>query len=239
MLLFDMNIPDQTAFFYNGNWSAESAQELQTTAGVIFSEVELSDRVQFMRSRYTTFKDVLRHCGAWWDFPSKSIIASDEVWEKIIKKNSFAGAYYYKEEPLYSKLACLFGMDDVKVEGAKEVIVISETNEVILIEDLKSQDLGEHDEKVNSPAIFPRPTVRRKLFECEAEIKDRESTTELGIYFIDLAPDGQLCTRMEKGREFAKHPIVTPKTDGPGTRSPHASSCGSNSPIGWWPHLFK
>ncbi|KAL1559387.1 hypothetical protein AAHA92_09736 [Salvia divinorum] len=148
-------------------------------------------------------------------------------------ENSFAGAYYYKEEPLYSKLTCLFGMDDVKVEGAKKVIVISKTTEIIPNEDRISQELGENDKEVNSLVVFPRPTVRRNLFDEEAETTDRESTTKLGIYFINLAQDGQLCTRMENGRDLPKQPIITPKVDGPSTRSPDASSCGSNSPIRW------
>ncbi|KAL1536921.1 hypothetical protein AAHA92_29495 [Salvia divinorum] len=57
--------------------------------------------------------------------------------------------------------------------------------------------------------------ARRKLFVTDEEAVDRESTTESGIYFIDIAPDGQLRTRIEHG------------------------SCGSNSPIGWWSHIPK
>ncbi|KAL1550302.1 hypothetical protein AAHA92_18283 [Salvia divinorum] len=159
--------------------------------------------------RYHTFRYVIRQRGATWDMPSKSVIAPDEVWEKIFKLKKFVGAYYYKEEPMYSKLACLFGMDDVKVEG---------------------------DDEVTSPLGFPCPNVRRKLFNVNIEADDRESTSELGIHFIDLAPDGQLRTRVEKGQTLPKQPHLGEDQGGPSTSSPHASSCSSNSLMGWWPH---
>ncbi|KAL1545563.1 hypothetical protein AAHA92_22272 [Salvia divinorum] len=195
-----MNIPQQSSFLYEGKWSPEidiilvdtiislkretrwtlhefpswflltAVQEIEINIGVLFSEVDLCDRLEVLRVRYRTFKEVLGHCGAYWDMPSKCVIANNALWGKIFKKNSFAGAYYYHDEPLYSKLACLFGMDDVKVEGEKQVIVISDNTE-------------------------------------------------------KLPTDDPSCYKVSEGD--------------PSTRSPHASSCGSNTPIGWWSHVSK
>ncbi|KAG6424312.1 hypothetical protein SASPL_114727 [Salvia splendens] len=45
--------------------------------------------------------------------------------------------------------------------------------------------------------------VQRKLFPDEVNhALDRESTTSHGVYFIDVAPDGQLRTQVEKGRDL-------------------------------------
>ncbi|KAG6385391.1 hypothetical protein SASPL_154226 [Salvia splendens] len=136
-------------------------------------------------------------------FPTKSIVAPEDVWVKILEKNPFAEAFYHKEDPAYSKLTCLFGLKDVKVEGAKEVIIISKNTEALPTKEINKTVLSDQEE-------------------------------ELGIFLIDLAPDGQLRTRVEKGRDLPK-----PQDVGPSARSPYASSCGSNSLIGWSPHLRK
>ncbi|KAL1544125.1 hypothetical protein AAHA92_21020 [Salvia divinorum] len=265
-----MNIPHQAWFLYKGKWFSKidtilvdtiirlkgetgwilkefpsyflstSAKEINSKSVVQFTEVELATRIEAMHVRYWTFKEVLGQEGAYWDFSSKCVIADDCVWKKICKKNTFACAYYYHNEPQYTKLACLFGMDDVKVETEKEVIVISETTEKLSSEEPSCYEVGEGNEKVNSLNVFPPPPrVRRKLFIEKDEPSDRESTTEMGIYFIEVGPDGLLRTRLEKGRVFPTNP--TPKQDrvGPSHRSSHASSCASNSPMGWWPHLQK
>ncbi|KAL1559485.1 hypothetical protein AAHA92_09822 [Salvia divinorum] len=70
----------------------------------------------------------------------------------------------------------------------------------------------------------------------EDEPTDRESMTETGIYFIDVGPDGQLRTRLEKSRALPKNPFLEKDKGGPSLSSSHASSHASNSPIGWWPH---
>ncbi|KAL1559486.1 hypothetical protein AAHA92_09823 [Salvia divinorum] len=90
---------------------------------------------------------------------AKCVNATDCVWTKILKNNAFAGAYYHHDEPQYSKITCLFGMDDVKVESAKEVIVISVSSEKLSPEDSSCYEVGGDTEEVNSPAIFPQPTV--------------------------------------------------------------------------------
>ncbi|KAL1545161.1 hypothetical protein AAHA92_21915 [Salvia divinorum] len=264
-----MNIPPQAVFLYKGAWSPTCdttfvdclltlkgetkwtrsvfpswflltpAKEIKHNAGIMFSEKDLKDRAEVLQMRYHTFRYVLRQRGVTWDMPLKSVIALDEVWKKIFKLNKFVRAYYYKEEHMYSKLACLFGMDDVKVEGAPEVVVISDTTEQLPLNEIGNEDLGEQNDEVTSSLRFPRLDVCRKLFDVDIEADDRESTMELGIYFIDLAPDGQLRIRVENGRALPKQPRLGEDQGGPSTRSPHASSCGSNSPMGWWPHLHK
>ena len=166
--------------------------------------------------------------------------------EYCLQYNWFAGAYYYNGEPEHSKLACLFGMDDVKVEGENEVIVISDSTEKLPTEEMGPYDIGELNDEVNSPLVFPPPTVCRKLFEGNQTPTDRESTTDVGIYFIDLTHDGQLRSRFEKGpalpppSTFKDKAGVSKATEvGPSRMLPHASSCGSNSPLGKWSHLKK
>ncbi|KAL1558852.1 hypothetical protein AAHA92_09267 [Salvia divinorum] len=216
-----------------------AAQEIEINTCVLFFEVDLTDRIEVLRVHYRTFKEVLGHCGAYLDMPSKCVITNDALWEKIFKKNSFTGAYYYHDEPQHSKLACLFGMDDVKVEGEKEVIVISYNTEKLPTDDPSCYEVGEGNEEVISLAVFLPLIICHKLFNEETEPTDREPIMEMNIYFIDVGPDGQLRTRLEMGRAFPKPPIVKQEQDGHSTRSPHASSCSSNSPIGWWPHLSK
>lgn len=66
-----------------------------------------------------------------------------------------ARAYYHDEEPIYSKLACRFGMEDVKLEDATEVIVISDNTEEVKCGDLIVYDCGDKDEEVNSHVGLP------------------------------------------------------------------------------------
>lgn len=136
-----------------------------------------------------------------------------------------ARAYYHHEEPMFSKLACLFGMDDVKPESETGLIVISDDTEKLHSE-LHLGNVGAIDEEVTSPALFPRPYVRRKLFDEELPTTDMESSTAVHTRSVKdgtfrkppprmLAPAGQLCV------------------------SPLGSSCGSNSFNGLLPHLHK
>ncbi|KAL1567603.1 hypothetical protein AAHA92_03066 [Salvia divinorum] len=254
-----MNIPLQPHFLYKENWTLEidtilvdtiirlkeetgwtlqefpnyflmtATREIKAKLAVHFNEAELRARLKVLCLRYRTFKEVLRHKGTYWDMDAKCVDAADCVWTKILKNNAFAGAYYHQDEPQYSKIACLLGMDDVKVESAKEVIVISVSTEKLSPEDSSCYEVGDDTKEVNSPAIFPQPTVRHKLFIEDDEPTDRESTIETGIYFIDVGPDGQLRTRLEKSRALTKNPFLKKDKGGPSLRSSHVSSCASNS----------
>ncbi|KAL1546014.1 hypothetical protein AAHA92_22673 [Salvia divinorum] len=264
-----MDIPLQEAYFYSGKWNHEmdtilvdtimrmkgemqwvlkvfpcyfhmiAADQIQEKTAVVLTEDDISDRLEVLHCRFRTFKNMVRETGVVWDLPSERVIAADYVWEKIFAKTTFARAYYYKHEPLYSKLACLYGLDEVKIEQEKEVIVISDTNDDVHYEEHSCYEVGGGKEEVNSPHVAAPRTARCKLFVESDEQADRESTTEPGIYFIDLAPDGQLCTRIEKSRVLTKNPFVKQDQGGPSNRSPYASSCGSNSPLGWWRHLHN
>ncbi|KAL1536837.1 hypothetical protein AAHA92_29420 [Salvia divinorum] len=264
-----MNLPPQATFLYEGLWTQEidttlvdtlvrlkretgwllkefpsyflltAGQEIRDIFGVLFNEEELSGRVETLHARYKTFKEVLAQPGAHWDFPTKSVIAPDIMWEKICKKNPFVGAYYYQEKPQYNKLACLMGMDDIKLEGENEVIVLSDTTEKLSSEDASCYEVSGGTDEVNSPLVIPPSSTRRKLFSKMDDVQDRESTTEMGIYFIEVAQDGQLRTRVEKSRVLPKPQPFKVDQPSHSMRSSNGSSCGSNSPIGWWQHLQK
>ena len=121
--------------------------------------------------------------------------------------------------------------------------MLSDTTEKLPTDDLEVCEMKVLNEEVNSPIVFPPPTVRRKLFDDDLPQPptERESTNDVGVCFIDLDPDGQLRPRYEKGRDLppsqkcilprsrAKHDVAAPST-----RSAFGSSVGSNSPIGWW-----
>ncbi|KAG6425218.1 hypothetical protein SASPL_115645 [Salvia splendens] len=264
-----MYIPPQTEYLYQGQWSVvcdtilidclermkghiywdmplfpswitlSAAAKLKNSVGVVFSEAELDERVEILRKRYKTFKALVGTNGFRWDQPTKQIIASDEMWEKLISKNEFAGAYYHHDEPMFSQLAYIFGMNDVKVEGANEVVVISDNTQKVSTEVLEVYEAGVVEDEVTSPMVIPRPPVCRKLFDDGADVTDRESTTKKGMYFIDIGSDGMLGTRFEKGVALPKPPPIVHPEAGPSGRSPHGSSCASNSPITWWPHNFR
>lgn len=149
------------------------------------------------------------------------------------------GAYYYHDEPLHTKLACLFGIDDVKLETDEEVIVISETTQKMSTEEAGCDVAAEDNDEVNSPFAIPPTTVHRKLFIETEEPEDRESTTEKGIYFIDVDENVQVRTRVDKGKMLNKKPRNQHDGAGPSAFSARNSSCGSNSPIGSWPRSHK
>ncbi|KAL1564377.1 hypothetical protein AAHA92_06728 [Salvia divinorum] len=216
-----------------------AAKEIEEKEEVLFYEIELSNRVEALRNRYTTFKELMAQDGAYWDFPSKKVVAPEAAWERVCKKNPLAGAYFYHEEPHYYKLACLFGMYDIKMEEEKEMIIISESSEDKEDGEPSCYEIGSVCEEVTSPIVKPVVYARRKLFVTDEEAVDRESTTEPGIYFIEVAPDEKLLTRIEHGRVLPKAQSLKTPGVGPSKLASHASSCGSNSPIGWWPHIPK
>ncbi|KAG6404463.1 hypothetical protein SASPL_136711 [Salvia splendens] len=265
-----MRIPPQTDFFYNGKWSPTcddalvdclimlkeernvsntayplwflltASDWIKNKAGVIFSELELKDRIAMLRKRYYTFKAVIRLRGAYWNPETKAVVAPQESWDTMLKMNSFAGAYFYKKEPIWARLACVFGFDDVKVEGEQDVVVISDNTDDIPEDHIVMNDIIGDGEEVNSPHVFPGPKVRRKLFDSDTVPNDHESSTETGVVFIDLTSDGMLRTREETGRILYQPPGPFDEGAGPSNaKSPRASSCGSNSPMKSFAGLYK
>lgn len=112
-----------------------------------------------------------------------------------------------------------------------EVIEISDNTAKIPTEDTMAVDIDDNDEEVNSPAVFRRPGVKRKLFTDEEAPADMESTT------VVLAEDRQLQTRGERSRALPKPTTVGDAKGVLFTKSPPTSSCASNSPIGWLAQL--
>lgn len=105
---------------------------------------------------------------------------------------------------MFSELATLFGMGDVKIETLNQVIVISDTTEKLPFE--------EDDEEVNSPIFHPETKVRRKLFVDHEGVSDRMSSS---------------------GRMAPPKKMAPPLSDGnPPWGSPLGSSVASSSPGG-------
>ncbi|XP_041993312.1 uncharacterized protein LOC121743961 isoform X3 [Salvia splendens] len=219
--------------------AAQLCKQIEDKLVVQFDEFELVDRVDSLHTRYLTFKELCKQKGVQWVPETRAVIAPDCLWEKICKKNYLAGAYYYNDEPEYTQLACLFGMDDIKLEAVKEVIIISDTTEKLSSEQPSCYEVPDGNEEVNSPNVIPPANVRRKLFVDLDGPSDRESTTEPGIYFIDVGPDGKLRTRLESGRVLPKDHPMNESNVKKFDRASNASSNGSNSPLGRWPHLHK
>ncbi|KAG6392830.1 hypothetical protein SASPL_147058 [Salvia splendens] len=245
-----MAIPAQSEFLYKGKWSPacddvlvdclimlKEENNLKATefpswilltasawiknkACVNYSELELKERVDLLRKRYYTFKAVIRLRGAYWNQQTKAVVAPNESWDNMLKMNSFVGAYFYQEEPIWARLTCVFGFDDVKVKGQKEVVVISDNTEEIHEDALVINALVDGEDEVNSPAVFPGPKVCRKLFDDDQVPNDRESSTAAGIYFIDLTSDGMMRPREEKGRILHQPPNHIMKGPGHQPRSP-------------------
>lgn len=110
-----LNIPLQPAFLYKGSWTPENdailaatlqrlkqetmwtldefpiyflltaRKEIKAKTGADFTEAEMKKRVEFLKERYKTFKKVTAENGAHWETPFKIVVASDEVWTKIMK----------------------------------------------------------------------------------------------------------------------------------------------------------
>lgn len=125
------------------------------------------------------------------------------------------------------------------MESHTEVIVLSDDTEKLPTDVPRCYELPAGDEEVNSPVMLPPRTVRRKLFNDELEVPDRESTTQRGPCFIDLATDGQVRTMIQQDRVVPKPPPFKADACSPSTRSPHTSSCASNSPIVRYPQLVR
>ncbi|KAG6416272.1 hypothetical protein SASPL_123698 [Salvia splendens] len=219
----------------------EKAQHaVQTKTSIMLTEVDIKQRLDFLKQRYTTFKAVVGNKGASYDVVDKVVRASDVIWEAILKKTPLAAAYYHRDDPHFPLLACLYGMDDVKEEKDVSVIVLSDCTEEIPTDEPSCYEVSGFEAEVNSPAMLPPQTVRRKLFpEDVAPPLDQESTNDVGMYFIDIGPDGRLVTRLESTRVLPRPAAAKTDDAGPSTRSPNVSSVASNSPLGWWPHNIK
>ncbi|KAG6412167.1 hypothetical protein SASPL_124837 [Salvia splendens] len=212
-------IPTQATFFYRGKWNASMDTLLLSTmiklrtrsrsnddyltdtvlneaCKVInlrfATEITCADTVsclELLRVRHQNFNEVVSTPGVRWDLDEKLIVADDATWKFIFRTNPLAGAYYYQDEPKYSRLTTMFGLHDVKKEKSREAITISDTTELIVITDSpvpyattrgkrvpSPTDPGE----VNSPFIDPCTLVRRKLFDEPSTYTDQMSPSMAG-----------------------------------------------------------
>ncbi|XP_042002433.1 uncharacterized protein LOC121751698 [Salvia splendens] len=180
-----MLIPQQAVYLYYGNWTLEideivlnmiiklkretqwkldefpssfilmAQHAVKTKTKILLTEVDIKQRLNFLKQRYTTFKAVVGYKGASYDVEAKFVRAPDEIWEEILKKTPFAAAYYHRDDPHFPQLACLYGMDDVKKEREVYVIVLSDCTEEIPTDEPSCYEVSGFEVEVNSPDIGP------------------------------------------------------------------------------------
>ncbi|KAG6388815.1 hypothetical protein SASPL_150251 [Salvia splendens] len=101
------------------DWFCEKAQHaVQTKTNITLTKVDIKLRLDFLKKRYTTFKAVTKNKGASYDVEAKVVRASDVIWEAMLNVT-----YYYRDDPHFTLLACLYEMED-------EIIVLSNCSEV-------------------------------------------------------------------------------------------------------------
>ncbi|XP_042049259.1 uncharacterized protein LOC121794922 [Salvia splendens] len=190
---------------------------------------DIKERMQFFELRYRTFKAVVATYGVTWEVKDHFIQADEAVWKKIFKHQPFAAAYFHCDELDFSRLAIVFGMEDVKVEDSPNVIVISNSTEILappFVPTITTPTDPDPDE-VNSPLITVIGSVRRKLFDEEGDSGDRESNNG------HLPPYYSPPTGVKLGSSLAKPKLGNlVKQLNPPTCSPNAYSSASWSPFG-------
>ncbi|KAL1556310.1 hypothetical protein AAHA92_11954 [Salvia divinorum] len=247
-----LNIPPQYTYFYKSNWAPNidqslldsiirlklendlegmvipkpffiiAASDIEYDLGIQLQWNALYERLQFLEQRYLSFKALVKEDGTQWIMGENVVIASDETWASIFKKNKLASAYYYEGEPEFNRLSVMFGPKEIKEEKRDDVIVLSDntipatSTEVIISEGLENEAKG--------------PKSRRKLFDEATRAGDCESTniTIRSHYYI-MGPNGKLERKMfsPKPRKNDGRPPIP-------NASPGGSSCASSaSPVGW------
>ncbi|KAG6421363.1 hypothetical protein SASPL_117914 [Salvia splendens] len=154
-----MAIPPQADLFYKGKWSPACDDALVDCLIMLKEERDVSNTVYpswflLTASDWIKNKVILHLRGAYWNPQMKTVVAPQESWDNMLKMNEFAGAYFYEEEPIWACLACVFGIDDVKIERQKEVVVISDCTEEIGADEVAVAANVGGDEEVNSPLVF-------------------------------------------------------------------------------------
>ncbi|KAL1562043.1 hypothetical protein AAHA92_04666 [Salvia divinorum] len=236
-----IDIPNQETFFYNGKWTPKT-------------ENMLLSKIIHMRGarpwKGNTIPDLVvleavaainQEIGGQLTVTDLNIrlkvlreLAAEEVWKKIFQRNAFAKAYYHRDEPAFNQLTTMFGLPDIKVEGEPEVIVISDTTEVVEHGLGKNSYSPTDTEKVTSPITCIALHVRRKLFtEATTSTEDRQSSNVAPTYYLVPSNKGELRLKMEN---HAPCRSIPPAKSGPKS-SPNASSSASWSPFGrdWKP----
>ncbi|KAG6436119.1 hypothetical protein SASPL_101003 [Salvia splendens] len=153
----------------------EASHAVQTKLGCQLTPDDIKERMQFFELRYRTFKAMVATYRVTWEVKDHFIQADEAVWKKIFKHHPFAAAYFHCDELDFSRLAIVFGMEDVKVEEVTNVIVISDSTEILPLLFVPTITTPTDPDEVNSPLITVIGSVRRKLFDEEGDSRDRES----------------------------------------------------------------
>ncbi|KAL1559251.1 hypothetical protein AAHA92_09612 [Salvia divinorum] len=203
--------------------------------GCELTNAELSSWLKVLKYRYNTFKEVVGTHGVRWDVHNNFVVADEEMWKKMFKRNPFVGAYYHRGEPDFYLLATVFGLSDVKIEDGYETITISDTIEVIAISDptvpiapgpgLPSDSPADPNE-VASPILGGATRVRRKLFDEVVLSLDQQSSNMAPFCCLFPTAYGSLKYKMENMSSFHSIPVKKKEVES----SPHGSSCASWSP---------
>ncbi|XP_042009636.1 uncharacterized protein LOC121758289 [Salvia splendens] len=245
-----LNIPPQNTFLYKSNWThaldeslLESiirlkhehdmagtvvpkpffdivAADMAYDLGVTMPWEALYDRLQFLESRYLSFKALVKEDGVRWDEPNNIVVATDDTWKTILKKNQLAGAYYRQAEPAYYQLYNMFGPKEEMQVQENEVIVISDTTVPLVATNPDGPEVvAETSDTVLSPVWPNELKSRRKLFDDDQSNGTRESS---------------------KGRQTMPpppRPLKIQRRPPLPNASPCDSSCASSSPGGWWKNM--
>ncbi|KAG6397524.1 hypothetical protein SASPL_143693 [Salvia splendens] len=181
-----LNIPPQNTFLYKSNWTHAldenlletiislkhehdmtgtvvpkpffniAAADMAYNLGVSMPWEALYDRLQFLESRYLSFKALVKEDG----------------------KNRLAGAYYRLAEPAYYQLYNMFGPKEETQDWENEVIVISDTTIPLVATNPDGPALvAETEDTVLSPVWPNELKSRRKLFDDDQSDGTRESSS--------------------------------------------------------------
>ncbi|KAG6433260.1 hypothetical protein SASPL_104868 [Salvia splendens] len=202
-----LNIPPQNTFLYKSNWTHALDESLLESIirlkhehdmagtvipkpffdivaaymaydlGVTMPWEALYDRLQFLESRYLSFKALVKEDGVRWDEPNNIVVATDDTWTTILKKNQLAGAYYRQAEPTYYQLYNMFGPKEEMQVQENEVIVISDTTVPLVATNPDGPEVvAETSDTVLSPVWLNELKSRRKLFNDDQSNGTRESS---------------------------------------------------------------
>ncbi|KAL1533123.1 hypothetical protein AAHA92_33052 [Salvia divinorum] len=142
----------------------EAQVAIQKEVDCMFSWDDLYDRLQLLEQRYHTFKEIVDVPSTYHNSHRNKVVVSDEVWRSIIKKNRFASAYYYRDEPEFPQLESLFGPKVIKSEPKSNVIVISDSTCPVSDGGGFKTMKPTESEELSSPVGADLLKSRRKLF---------------------------------------------------------------------------
>ncbi|KAL1562981.1 L10-interacting MYB domain-containing protein-like [Salvia divinorum] len=205
-------------------YEAEATIEEDTCTCV--NRDDVYNRLQFLESRYRTFKSLVEHPGTRLDSMSNKVFATEKTWTTILKKNPFAGAYTNNGEPEFKLLQKLFSGEFNVREKSIETIVLSDNTIDLNLFD--GEDRGKAHvtgEDVSLKNKHKGKLHPRKLFDESAHHLDRESTNAEEVLAYKRDPIEEF-ERLEKYHGFNNDPTRT-------IDSSNSSFCASSKPTLW------